>query len=107
MKETLINYLLNNCKGYKNRQKAYQLMSIVDITDHKTFRCLIEEIRQDDNQIFICSEAGKGGGYWIPTEYEEVQTTIDHLVKRGKEMFKTASILRKKAQLHDIKKIGG
>lgn len=104
MKEVLIDYLMINCKGYDNRQKAYQLMPIVDIQDHKTFRSLIEEIRQEDNQIFICSEAGKDGGYWIPTEYDEVQTTIDHLVKRGQEMFKTASILRKKVQLHGIKK---
>lgn len=104
MKEVLIDYLMINCKGYDNRQKAYQLMPIVDIQDHKTFRSLIEEIRQEDNQIFICSEAGKDGGYWIPTEYDEVQTTIDHLIKRGHEMFKTASILRKKVQLHGIKK---
>lgn len=107
MKGILIDYLISNCRGYENRQKAYQLMPIVDIQDHKTFRSLIEEIRQDSNEIFICSEAGKDGGYWIPTEYEEVQTTIDHLIKRGQEMFKTASILRKKAQFHDIKHIGG
>ena len=107
MRETLINYLLNNCRGYENRKKAYQLMPIVGITDHKAFRNLIEEIRQDDNQIFICSKAGENGGYYIPTEYEEVEDTIEHLIKRGQEMFKTASILRKKAQLNDIKHIGG
>ena len=50
MKEVLIDYLMINCKGYDNRQKAYQLMPIVDIQDHKTFRSLIEEIRQEDNQ---------------------------------------------------------
>ena len=105
MNEILIDYLINNCRGYENRKKAYELMPLVNIKDHKTFRNLIEEIRQDDNKVFICSEAGQTGGYWIPTEYEEVETTIDHLVKRGQEMFKTASILRKKAQLNDIKKI--
>ena len=105
MREILIDYLIVNCRGYENRKKAYELMPIVGISDHKTFRSLIEEIRQDEKEIFICSEAGKDGGYWIPTEYEEVQTTIDHLIKRGQEMFKTASTLRKKAQLNDIKRL--
>lgn len=105
MKDILTNYLINNCRGYENRQKAFELMPIVGIKDHKSFRNLIEEIRQDENEIFICSEAGKDGGYYVPTEYEEVENTIDHLVKRGQEMFKTASILRKKAQKKDIKKL--
>lgn len=105
MKEILTNYLINNCRGYENRLKAYELMPIVNIKDHKTFRSLIEDIRQDENEIFICSESGKDGGYWIPTEYNEVQTTIDHLIKRGQEMLKTASTLRRKAQFKDIKNI--
>lgn len=105
MRDVLVDYLLVNCRGYENRQKAFELMKIVDIQDHKTFRSLIEEIRQDEKEIFICSEAGKDGGYWIPTEYSEVEDTISHLVKRGQEMFKTASILRKKAQVNDIKRL--
>lgn len=104
MKEILINYLLENCKGYENREKANKLMQVVNIKDHKTFRSLIEEIRQDYNEVFICSKAGENGGYYIPTEYEEVQDTIDHLDKRGLEMLKTADILLKKAQRKDIKK---
>lgn len=106
MKEILIDYLIHNCKGYDNRKKAYELMPIVDIKDHKTFRCLIEEIRQADNNVFICSEAGSNGGYWLPTEYEEAEETISHLEKRATEMFKTAKILRNKALSYDIKKAG-
>lgn len=105
MKDILTNYLINNCRGYENRQKAFELMPIVDMKDNKQFRNLIENIRQDENEIFICSEAGKDGGYWIPTEYEEVELTIGHLEKRAVEMYKTASALRKKAQRHDIKNI--
>jgi threonine synthase len=96
MKELLIEYLKDNCIGYDNRQKAYQLMKIVDIKDHKTFRRMIEDIRQSDNRIFICSEAGKDGGYWLPTTKEEIVTTIDHLESRAYEMIKTAKILREK-----------
>lgn len=88
MKELLIEYLKNNCVGYDNRQKAYQLMKIVDIKDHKTFRNMIEEIRQSKETIFICSEAGNDGGYWLPTTKEEIVTTIDHLESRAYKMAK-------------------
>lgn len=101
-KEVLINYLINNCSGYENRQKAFKLMKIIDVEDHKTFRNIVEEIRQDDNEIFICSEAGSKGGYWIPINYEEVQNTLDHLHKRAKEMLKTYSILKKKIKRKGI-----
>ena len=96
MEELLVDYLKNNCIGYDNRQKAYQLMQVVNLKDHKTFRALIEEIRQSKETIFICSEAGKTGGYWLPTTKEEVETTIDHLESRAYEMIKTAKILREK-----------
>lgn len=96
MEELLVNYLKNNCIGYDNRQKASQLMKIVDIKDHKTFRNLIEDIRQSGRKVFICSEAGSNGGYWLPTTKEEVETTIDHLEARAWEMIKTAKILREK-----------
>jgi hypothetical protein len=101
-KEILIKYLEENCKGYENRQKAFKLMQVIDVEDHKTFRSIVEEIRQDDDGIFICSEAGKKGGYWIPTTYDEVQDTLNHLHKRAKEMLKTYSILRKKIKRKGI-----
>ena len=96
MENLLINYLQENCKGYENRVKANVLMEVVGLKDHKTFRSLIEEIRQSTNRIFICSEAGQQGGYWLPTTKEEIEQTIAHLEKRGYEMFKTAKILREK-----------
>lgn len=96
MKELLIEYLKNNCVGYDNRQKAYQIMKVVNVKDHKTFRNMIEDIRQSKETIFICSEAGNDGGYWLPTTKEEVETTIDHLESRAYEMIKTAKILREK-----------
>ena len=73
-------------------------MKIIDITDHKTFRTIIERIRQDKKKIFICSEAGKNGGYWIPTTIEEMDKTIDHIEARAYEMFKTAKNLREKKE---------
>ena len=96
MKETLIYYLKENCIGYENRKKANKLMQVVGISDHKKFRSLVEQIRQSKNKIFICSEAGNQGGYWLPTTKEEIETTINHLEARGYEMFKTAKILREK-----------
>lgn len=96
MKEKLINYLKENCIGYENRVKANVLMQVVGLSDHKTFRNLVEQIRQSKSEIFICSEAGKDGGYYLPTTKEEIQVTIDHLEKRAYEMFKTAKVLREK-----------
>lgn len=101
-KELLIDYLINNCKGYGNREKAYKLMQKINVEDHKTFRSIVEDIRQDKNEIFICSEAGQHGGYWIPETYEEVQDTLDHLKKRAKEMLKTYSILKTKIRKKGI-----
>ena len=103
MEETLINFLLNNCVGYENRKKAFELMPIVNLNDHKTFRNLIEDIRQADNDVFICSEAGQGGGYWIPTESCEIEDTITHLRKRAYEMLRTAESLRKKSVKYKAK----
>lgn len=97
MKNVLIDYLKKYCTGYENREKASKLMQIVGISDHKTFRNLVEEIRQSKNKIFICSEAGQKGGYWLPTTQEEIEVTINHLEARAYEMFKTAKILREKA----------
>ena len=96
MKNLLINYLKENCKGYDNRKKANELMYIIDIHDNKVFRAIIEDIRKTEN-VFICSEAGKNGGYWIPTNKQEIKLTIEHLEKRASEMLKTARILRKKS----------
>ena len=96
MKKLLIEYLKNNCIGYDNRQKSNQLMKVVGIKDNKEFRSLIEDIRQSKETIFICSEAGKQGGYWLPTTKEEVETTIDHLESRAYEMIKTAKKKKKK-----------
>lgn len=96
MKELLIEYLKNNCVGYDNRQKSNRLMKVVDITDNKEFRDLIQSIRQSKETIFICSEAGKTGGYWLPTTETEIRDTIDHLEFRAYEMIKTAKILREK-----------
>ena len=100
MKEILIEYLKKYCIGYENREKANKLMQVVGISDHKTFRSLIEEIRQSKEEIFICSEAGLNGGYWLPTTLEEIEVTINHLEARAYEMFKTAKILREKVGMN-------
>ena len=94
------DYLKNNAVGYENRLKAWQIMKEFDITDNKTFRGYIEEIRQSPVlQKIICSEAGNNGGYWIATSDAEVEATLDHLYKRAMEMLKTYAIIKRKYQL--------
>lgn len=99
----LYEYIENHCYGYDNRLKANTLMKLFNYTDHKIFRSAIEHMRQSNDFGFICSEAGKSGGYWIPANYDEVQTTLDHIYKRSKEMLKTYSILRKKVRRFGIR----
>lgn len=99
MEDKVIKYLLENCKGYNKRKKSIEIMKYLNINDNKSLRRIIEKIRQDNkNKIFICSEAGHKGGYWIAKDYREIDQTIEHLEKRAYEMLKTAKILRKKVK---------
>ena len=100
------DYLKNNAVGYENRLKAWQIMKEFDITDNKTFRGYIEEIRQSPVlQKIICSEAGNNGGYWVATTDAEVEATLDHLYKRAMEMLKTYAIIKRKYQLDGQQRI--
>ena len=44
----IYNYLKTNARGYKNRVKADVLMSEFGITDNKTLRSYIQEIRESE-----------------------------------------------------------
>jgi hypothetical protein len=92
------DYLLENAVGYGNRISSPKLMKRFGIKDNKTFRGVIERIRQNDEfDKIICSQAGHKGGYWIATNQQEVEDTLNHLYKRSMEMLKTYSIIRNKA----------
>ena len=102
----IYDYLKTNARGYENRVKAGILMSEFGITDNKTLRSYIQEIRESEIlQKIVCSEAGSNGGYWIATSQKEVMKTLDHLYKRSMEMLKNYSILRNKARLNNQKRI--
>lgn len=96
----IYDYLKENAVGYEKRVKSSTLMKEFNITDNKTLRFYIEEIRNSDTlQKIVCSEAGKKGGYWIATNQEEVYNTLEHLYKRSMQMLKTYSIIKKKYKL--------
>lgn len=102
----IYNYLKTNARGYENRVKADVLMDEFNITDNKTLRSYIQEIRESDVlQKIICSEAGCNGGYWVATSQKEVTKTLEHLYKRSMEMLKNYAILRNKARLDKQKRI--
>ena len=102
----IYDYLKTNARGYKNRVKADVIMQEFGITDNKTLRNYIQEIRESEIlQKIVCSEAGNNGGYWIATNQKEVTQTLDHLYKRALEMLKSYSILRNKARLNGQKRI--
>ena len=97
----IYNYLKENAIGYEDRVKSDVLMKEFDINDNKTLRGYIQEIRESEILTkVICSEAGKDGGYWIATDYDEVKKTLNHLYKRSMEMLKSYSVLKKKAHLN-------
>lgn len=90
MKELIYDYLTNNCVGYDNRVKGWQLMKLFNIKDHKTLRSYIQELRQDEEiDKMIGSVAGKSGGFFIIENYNEFKDTVDHLYLRAMEMLKT------------------
>lgn len=96
----IYDYLKKNAVGYEKRVKSSTLMKEFNITDNKTLRFYIEEIRNSETlQKIVCSEAGKKGGYWIATNQEEVYNTLEHLYKRAMKMLKTYSIIKKKYKL--------
>ena len=102
----IYNYLKKNARGYKNRVKADVLMQEFGITDNKTLRSYIQEIRESETlQKIVCSEAGSNGGYWIAANQKEVFKTLEHLHKRALEMLKNYSILQNKARLNGQKRI--
>lgn len=104
--QLIYDYLLNNCVGYENRIKGYQLMKLFKINDHKTFRSYIQEIRQSpDFPKLIGSEAGSNGGYFVISNYDEYKTTIDHHYLRAMEMLKTKHIMEQKYLNENMEKL--
>ena len=99
--DQLYYYMTKHAVGRKKMLKSSVLMQKFNITDNKTFRSYIEEIRLSDKyEKIVCSEAGHKGGYWIATSQEEITETLEHLYKRSMQMLKTYSRIKNKA-IHD------
>ena len=102
------DYLKKNAVGYENRKTAQELMDIFNIKSSDVLRQYIREIR--DSDILhkpICSKCGSGGknGYWIATEIDEIIKSADALESRGWDCIKRARRMKRKAKLHNQKKI--
>lgn len=99
MKELIYEYLTTNCVGIDNRVKGWELMKKFNIKDHKTLRGYIQDLRQDENlDKLIGSLAGKNGGFYIISSYDEFKNTTEHLYLRAMEMLKTYSIMKRKEE---------
>ncbi len=97
MENLIYDYLVEKCVGYDNRVKANVLMAKFGITDNKTFRKKIQNIRDDEHYPrLIGSEAGKNGGYWIIANLVEYYRTAHHLCARSMEMEHTFEKLEEK-----------
>lgn len=102
------DYLKKNAIGYENRKTAQELMDIFNIKTSDILRQYIREIR--DSDILhkpICSKSGSGGknGYWIATELDEIIESADALESRGWDCIKRARRMKRKAKLHNQRKI--
>lgn len=97
----IYDFMKKEAVGYSKRIKSGILMKKFNINDNKSLRSYIEEIRKSEVlQKIICSEAGSCGGYWIATNEEEVEQTLEHLYKRAMEMLKTYSKIKNKSKLN-------
>ena len=104
--ELVYYYLTENCVGYENRIKSECLMKLFEIKDNKTFRSYIQELRKNPNYTkLVGSEAGKDGGYFIVSNYQEFKTTVEHHYLRAMEMLKTYGIMKNKYYNKDYKKL--
>lgn len=98
--DKIYEYLRKNAVGYEKRVKSSVLMQEFNITDNKTLRRHIENIRDNmDYEIIICSEAGSKGGYWSATTNDEVYDTLAHLYNRAMKMLKTYSKIKRRYKL--------
>jgi hypothetical protein len=98
----IYDYLKKNAIGYENRIKGNKLMQIFGINDNKTLREHIKKIRDSSIlQKIVCSEAGSGGGYWMPITQEEVYLTLQHLYKRSMKMLSTYATIKRKSKLNN------
>lgn len=98
----IYNYLKENAVGYENRKLSYEIMKQFEIKTNVELRHYIQEIRNSETlQKIICSEASQNGGYWVATNYEEVEATLKQLYKRAMNMLKTYSVIKNKAKLNN------
>lgn len=102
------DYLKKYAVGYQNRKTAQELMDKFNIKSSDILRQYIREIR--DSDILhkpICSKSGSGGknGYWIATKPDEIIKSADALESRGWDCIKRARRMKRKAKLHNQRKI--
>lgn len=98
----IYDFLKENAVGYENRIKSYELMQLFNIKSNEVLRSYIQEIRASETlQKIICSEPSQTGGYWIPTNDEEVEKTLKHLYGRAINMLKTYSTIKKKCNMNN------
>ncbi len=102
------SYLKKYAVGYKNRKTSQEIMDTFDIKSSDVLRQYIREIR--DSEIIhkpICSKSGSSGknGYWIATELDEILKSAAALESRGWSCIKRAKMMRKKAKLHNQKRL--
>lgn len=95
---------MTECIGRENRKKSNYFMEKLDISNNKTFRGYIEQIRYDNNTypVRVESVSGSNGGYYIARRDEKTDT-VEKFKQRIKKTARTTKQLEKTPILGQIR----
>lgn len=99
--EQVYNYLVENCRGKENLIKNKELMKLFEVTNDKSMRKIIQNIREDMRfKEVVGSVSGKSGGNFICITDEEFEETIDNIRHRANQMLRMSYVLAWKKFRH-------
>lgn len=90
----IYEYLLENHKGKENKAKAKDLMKLFNISDHRNFRKIIQDINRDKQfKKLIGAVSSRNGGYYICETQEETLDAINNRKHRANQMLRECHIM--------------
>jgi hypothetical protein len=99
IEDKVYEYLCLNNRGKNNLIKNKELRKLFDITNDKTMRKIIQNIREDKNYPEIVgSVSGNCGGFFICETDEEKQETINNIKHRANQMLRMTHVLEWKIE---------
>lgn len=106
IEEQVYNFIIEHCVGKENMIKNSILRKYFpQIKSDKAMRKVIQNIRIDPGfPIFIGSLSGNRGGYYACTNQQEMNETIDNLMKRAYQIYLDCEAFRTKEVIEFAKR---